>query len=85
MDFMNIMPLYKTAFNHRYTQDSRRELEWAAREADRKHRERVRELMQKRQTELSMWIPARFRKPRAEATGLEGAGEPPSTTIKWAE
>ncbi|KAJ2715008.1 hypothetical protein H4R19_001432 [Coemansia spiralis] len=82
MDLMSIVPLYRTVLSHRETQDSQREREWAAREADRKHRERVRELTRKRHSELSLWIPARFRKPCPPPAELP---EPKPTTIQWAD
>ncbi|KAJ2794489.1 hypothetical protein H4R21_005479 [Coemansia helicoidea] len=82
MDFISIVPLYRSMVSQQETLASQHEREWAAREADRKHRERVRELTRKRHSELSLWIPARFRKPRpAPAESLE----PKPTTIQWAD
>ncbi|KAJ2361865.1 hypothetical protein H4S01_005069, partial [Coemansia sp. RSA 2610] len=71
MDFMSIVPMYKTIFARRESLESQREMDWAAQEADRKHREHVRELKHRRYTESSLWVPSRFRKSRRDSAASD--------------
>ncbi|KAJ1936690.1 hypothetical protein GGF37_005506, partial [Kickxella alabastrina] len=60
MDFA-IYPLYKSIFTRRESLEAQQRAEYEAREADRLHRERIRELKYKKVTECSIWIPSRLR------------------------
>ncbi|PIA15540.1 hypothetical protein COEREDRAFT_81874 [Coemansia reversa NRRL 1564] len=83
MDMMGFSPVYNAVFALQKYSRGQQELEYASKEADRKHREYVRELKYKRHTELSLWVPSRFRKNHRNAVAVELADRP--TTIKWAE
>ncbi|KAJ1804881.1 hypothetical protein LPJ56_006633 [Coemansia sp. RSA 2599] len=84
MDF-NIIPLYRAIFVRRQSLEARQMVEYEAQEADRLHRERVRELKHKKLTETPIWIPSRFR-PRRHSDQSSSCASPPSpTTIRWAD
>ncbi|KAJ2357718.1 hypothetical protein GGF43_001293 [Coemansia sp. RSA 2618] len=85
MDFMAIVPAYRTIFARRRSLETQHEQEWRAQEADRKHREHMRELTHRRNSELSLWIPSRLRKHRRDSAASDTSEPEKPTTIKWAE
>ncbi|KAJ1739340.1 hypothetical protein LPJ55_003636, partial [Coemansia sp. RSA 990] len=84
MDFMSIVPMYKTIFARRESLESQRQFEWAMKEADRQHHEKVHDLKNRRRTESSLWIPSRLRKgSRSSENSDISEIECKPTTIKW--
>ncbi|KAJ2015147.1 hypothetical protein GGI03_000317 [Coemansia sp. RSA 2337] len=93
MDMFNIVPIYSALVSRQRTTDAQRQVEWEAREADRVHRERARELKHKKIIDHDSWrrFPARLRiRKHASETSTSSADdadpEPPrATAIRWAD
>ncbi|KAJ2644882.1 hypothetical protein GGF44_000342 [Coemansia sp. RSA 1694] len=91
MDMFNIAPVYSALVSRQRTTDAQRQVEWAAREADRAHRERARELKQRKTIDNDSWqFPARLRirkhASETSTSSADDAAEPPrTTTIRWAD
>ncbi|KAJ2232783.1 hypothetical protein H4R99_000848 [Coemansia sp. RSA 1722] len=86
MDF-GIVPLYRAIFERRQSLEAQQMVEYEAREADRQHRERVRDLKHRRLTETPIWIPSKLR-PRKNSDQSSNCASPPvspTTTIRWAD
>ncbi|KAJ1719846.1 hypothetical protein LPJ53_005452 [Coemansia erecta] len=81
---LTFVPFYRSVFSRRESLEAQQQAEYEAKEADRLHRERVRELKYKKLTELPVWVPSRFR-PRRDSE--RSHIDPPAlqTTIRWAD
>lgn len=87
MDPLNIASFVNALCVRRKSQpSSSAEMEWAAKEADRKHREKAREYKYQKITEQDIWLPSRLRI-RKQHSNTSETEEPPvsPTTIKWAD
>ncbi|KAJ1666747.1 hypothetical protein EV178_002001 [Coemansia sp. RSA 1646] len=88
MDFSALVPMYQTAATPRRKSDAQQQAEWDAAEADKKHREKVREYKFKKIIEADIWIPKRFRISRRKTDASaesDMSSELSPTTIRWAD
>ncbi|KAJ2413046.1 hypothetical protein H4218_005801 [Coemansia sp. IMI 209128] len=93
MDFFNVVPIYNALVGRQRSSDAQRQVEWEAREADRLHRERARELKHKKIIDSDAWprFPARLRirKHGSETSTSSADNDPDSptrvTAIRWAD
>ncbi|KAJ2896524.1 hypothetical protein GGI21_005038 [Coemansia aciculifera] len=92
MDPFNISLIYNTLASRQRTSDAQRQVEWAAREADRLHRERARELKHRKIIDNDSWrFPSRLRiRKHSSETSTSSNDDVESlpfraTTIKWAD
>ncbi|KAJ2814441.1 hypothetical protein FBU31_007289 [Coemansia sp. 'formosensis'] len=92
MDMFNIAPIYSALVSRQRNTDAQRQVEWEAREADRLHRERARELKHKKIIDNDSWrrFPARLRiRKHLSETSTSSTDEtdppPRATAIRWAD